>query len=533
MRIFQSRRFPPPQRLWRRLSLRNERHLYPRTCDLSGKKMASVFSPDSPYKIYDQDEWWSDRWDPTEYGRPFDYEKTFTENMRALLLDVPHQGLYTKNVENSYYSNYALNVKNCYFLFGAGESEDCLYSRFIHQSRDVVEGLSLFRCELCYEGVASDDCYDCRYFLNSRSCSSCTMIENCESCTNCMLCYGLYRAEHCILNRKVSKAEYDAFLASITPLTPEKIIELERSLAELKANLPLRGAHIYASEDCSGDMIYNCKNCHHAFDTIDSEDCYHISFAPRMRMCLDNTYTAPLGNRFCYEVCSTVGSEECMATFLCWHGSRVRYSFEINNCNELFACVGLKQKEYHILNKPYSPEAYEQEVRKIVTHMQKTGEWGEYLSPSLSFFAYNETVASEYFPLSKEQALQHGLRWRDKKPVSYDETQVVTPDPDIRNVSDDILNAVLLCGETGEPYKLTSAELRFYRKMNLPIPRFAPGTRHLRRHQKRQPRQLWQRHCDRSGKLVPTCLPDVPRGRHVFSSEAFTEAMRAGEFEQR
>ena len=43
----------------------------------------------------------------------------------------------------------------------------------------------------------------------------------------------------------------------------------------------------------------------------------------------------------------------------------------------------------------------------------KTGEWGEFFPSSLSPFGYNETVASEYFPLSKEEALKQGFNWSD------------------------------------------------------------------------------------------------------------------------
>jgi hypothetical protein len=37
--------------------------------------------------------------------------------------------------------------------------------------------------------------------------------------------------------------------------------------------------------------------------------------------------------------------------------------------------------------------------------MQETGERGEFFHRNLSPFGYNETVANEYFPLSKEEAI--------------------------------------------------------------------------------------------------------------------------------
>jgi hypothetical protein len=38
--------------------------------------------------------------------------------------------------------------------------------------------------------------------------------------------------------------------------------------------------------------------------------------------------------------------------------------------------------------------------------MEKNGERGEFFPSSLSSFGYNETVASELYPLSKEEAIK-------------------------------------------------------------------------------------------------------------------------------
>ena len=42
--------------------------------------------------------------------------------------------------------------------------------------------------------------------------------------------------------------------------------------------------------------------------------------------------------------------------------------------------------------------------------MITTGEWGEFFPSSLSPFGYNETVAQEYFPMSREDILASSLR---------------------------------------------------------------------------------------------------------------------------
>ena len=44
--------------------------------------------------------------------------------------------------------------------------------------------------------------------------------------------------------------------------------------------------------------------------------------------------------------------------------------------------------------------------------------WGEFFPASLSPFGYNETVANEYFPLTKDQAEKLGCgrmgKWREQ-----------------------------------------------------------------------------------------------------------------------
>ena len=69
----------PDCRQQRRLAFRNERKLYKRKCDATWKSIISIYSPDKPYKVYDSDFWWSDKWDPMDYGVDFNFEKSFFE----------------------------------------------------------------------------------------------------------------------------------------------------------------------------------------------------------------------------------------------------------------------------------------------------------------------------------------------------------------------------------------------------------------------------------------------------------------------
>jgi len=522
--VFDNKKFsvPAPKlcpscRQQRRLSMRNERSLYHRKCDLTGKEIVSIYSPESLYKVYDQEVWWGDKWDPLAYGRDFDFSKTFAENFRSLYLDVPHMSLYTINCENSYYTNYALEQKNCYLIFGGGVNEDCLYGKFISRCKDCVDCLAVYACQNCYQGAGSDDCYGCKFFTHCRNCSDGLMIEECSGCRNCIACFGLKMKEYCILNKQYDREEYEKIAEDFKYLTPEKIEDLKQRLNKLKETLPHVASHIYASENCSGESVYNCKNCHHAFDSKDSEDCKFIHFTPKTNDTYDCSFCSPYGTRFCYNVCSTVDLESSMACFYVWYGTNLYYSMECHHCSNIFGSVGLKMKQYCVFNKQYSKEEYEKLVVKIVEHMQKTGEWGEYFSYSTSPFYYNETIAKEYFPLNKEGVEKLGGNWLDEKLEMAKEGEYFVPPVDIREVSEDICGKVLKCEITGRVYKILPQELKFYKRMGLPIPRICSDQRHYDRIKSHGYCRLWIRSCDKCGKAIETVYK--PESREVVYCE--------------
>lgn len=461
-----------------RLAFRNERNLYYRNSDLSGKQVVTIYSPDKPYKVYDQDEWWGDGWDPLVFGQDFDFNRNFTDQFRELFLKLPRMSLHTIGNENSYYTCYSLYLKNCYLIFGAGYNEDCMYAKYMSFSNDCLDMLACYSCSFCYQGVGSDGCYNCRYFSHCRNCSDCTMIEDCIACKDCIACFGLRNKQYCVLNNQLSKEKYEEFAEKFKNLSYAQIETLKSQLEALKIDKPRISAHIYASEDSTGDALYNCKNCLQCFHLKESEDCKYLYNSPKSIATHDGVYTAPHGVQYSYNVCSTTGTN-LISTYFVWNCDNVYYSMDCQNSRNLFGCVGLKQKEYCIFNKQYTKEQYEELVPRIINHMQGTGEWGEYLSYKLAPCCYNETVAMEYFPLSKEEAQNLGASWYEgvKTVSNIASSEVVLPDT-IEGVTEDICNVTLKCAVMQKDFKVLPAELAFYKRAGIPIPRRCPDQRH-------------------------------------------------------
>jgi hypothetical protein len=183
----------------------------------------------------------------------------------------------------------------------------------------------------------------------------------------------------------------------------------------------------------------------------------------------------------------------------------------------------MKKHNYCILNKQYSKEEYEELIPKIIDHMKTTNEWGEYFPYELSPFAYNETVAHEYYPLTKEEVEKQGFKWKEMKDEIPKVEKIISASqlPDtIEEIPDDVLNWAIKCEETDRPFKIVKQELEFYRKMKLPIPHLHPDERHKRRMALRNPRKLWDRKCDKCEKEISTTYaPERPE--KVFCEECY------------
>ena len=115
---------PPPTwcplcRAQRRFSFRNERVLYKTKSAFSGKEIFSMFPPSSGVKVYENEAWNSDKWDPIDYGQDYNFSKDFFTQYFELFKKVPLRNLGVIFEVNSPYVNHATNPKNSY-LSAAG-----------------------------------------------------------------------------------------------------------------------------------------------------------------------------------------------------------------------------------------------------------------------------------------------------------------------------------------------------------------------------------------------------------------------------
>jgi hypothetical protein len=126
---------------------------------------------------------------------------------------------------------------------------------------------------------------------------------------------------------------------------------------------------------------------------------------------------------------------------------------------------------------------------------------GEFFPPECSYFSYNESVAQDYFPLSRDTVEEANGRWQEEfQMTAGKETILIGEIPDaIDDVPKSIVNEVLACEKCARNYRIVPAELAFYQRMKIPIPRCCFYCRNKDRFALRNPFTLWERQCDCAG----------------------------------
>jgi len=487
----------PIERLRRRMSYRNFRNLYRRRCDATGQEMLSMYeaSERAPFPVYEKDYWWSDQWDAKQFGRDFDFSRPFFPQYHALSRQVPRFNVANIQSENSSYSNHTLQAKNCFLVFGCVRNEDCLYGHIVWECKNCVDNLYIFRCEWCSQSVDLVDCYDVHYSSESTNCQECSFLHNCQNCRNCFGSVNLRNKQYVFFNEQLSKDAYLAEMKKISPFSEQTIMQATEYLHMLRQGAAYPSYFGLKCENVSGNHLYESSNLQYCFDVKKSEHSKYAFTGYGLEHCYDISFTGA-SSRFCVDCLTLSSCEEVRFSHLLNDCSNICYSEFCFSSYDLFGCNGLRRAEYCILNKQYSKDEYHQLKARIIEHMQSTGEWGEFFPMQISPFAYNESIASEYLPLTKDEVLARGLGWRDED--SETEEEVATPQSVASLVdpyAEEVCKLVFACESSGKRYKIIKPELSFYRRMKLPLPVYCPEVRHLRRMSLRAPRQLALRSC--------------------------------------
>ena len=130
-----------------------------------------------------------------------------------------------------------------------------------------------------------------------------------------------------------------------------------------------------------GIMIVNCENSDFCSYTWDAKDCYfdiagesnykcHYNlFVKYCENCIDNTFV--YNSQQCYE---SIFCYECFDLQYCEYAETCNncfYCYDIKSCSECILCTNLRWKKYHIFNKEYPKDQYEQIKKNLLENRDK------------------------------------------------------------------------------------------------------------------------------------------------------------------
>ena len=513
--------FCPECRLIRRLVHYSKRTLYKRDCTLCGKSTFSMYDHSNPAIVYCNTCWWSDEWDPMDYGMEYDPSRPFFSQIKELLGKTPWMalGVNQPTVINSDYCNAAGGLKNCYLVFYADFVEDSYYCDTVVHIKDCFDCFLTGYSEHCFECVNVTKCYRAYFCTDCDDSLDIYFSKNLVGCSDCFGCVNLRKKQYCIFNEQYSKEEYFEKLKGFDLSTHESMQKVRQETERLFMAYPHKYMHGSHNVGVTGDYVEHSKNSQHCFLVENVEDSKYlfIMYMRPTKDCYDYCFYGDNALRV-YESIKSGGDIDnvkfCNGCFP--DGRDLTYCHYCVGSSNLFGCVGLRKKDYCILNKQYTKEEYEELVPKIIEDMKKNSytdsrghiyAYGEFYPADFSPFAYNEAITQEFFPLTQANAQKQGFKWLEVEEKRYNITKNAVDLPQsIKDVDDSILNEVIACEHGGlcqhqcsTAFKIISQELSLYRRMNFSLPRLCPNCRHYERLKRSNPVKLYQRRCTCAG----------------------------------
>ena len=136
------------------------------------------------------------------------------------------------------------------------------------------------------------------------------------------------------------------------------------------------------------------KDCYLIFDADYDERCYYSVSIKNSTDVMDSYLVDE--NELCYENIASARNNSVFFSEDCEDCHNVYFSKDLAGCNDCFGCVGLRRKNYHVFNKPYSKEGYLKQTAEF--KFSSFNELGKIKEKALAFW------------LKHPQKYMHGLQ---------------------------------------------------------------------------------------------------------------------------
>lgn len=307
----------------------------------------------------------------------------FFQEFRKLAFSLPRVSTHNRASQNCDFSDFVSRSKNIYLSFFVNDAEDCYYSGHLMKCRDCVDSSYLSACELCYECVDCTNLYNCSFLQDSHQCSNCDYSYDLLHCKDCFGSFGLRNQQFRIFNKPYSEDDYRKKIHDLKKQPAAKILEALRP--EFDKHPRLFSRLLKGDERCFGDYIYFSKNCYLCYNVRNIENAAYASNIMDPEFSSSDIFDCNFGSNLhlCYECQNVFASSNCNFLENCANCADCEYAIFCYNCRNCFGCAYMMNKEYCILNRPFSREEYLALLKKIKGELKVAGLYGKPLAEIL------------------------------------------------------------------------------------------------------------------------------------------------------
>ena len=553
----------------------NDRHLYHRKDSFSGEKIISTHQEDSPMQIMEVKRY--RKMMAEDHGLKFarNPSEDIFHDFRELYQEFPQSSrLVYPGIENAEYASHIWRAKNLYLSYCVFvDCEDIYYSfRIIWKCKDVFSSYDAVEsCSNIYQSSTVGKSYDIFFSSNIVSSRQMLFCRDMNNSQECIFCCNQVNASYKVFNKQYSKEEYKNIKEDIYErIQDERQLNfLEKKYQNfLEENYIEQSLNMNNCEKVVWEITFDSKNSIHTFMSTAVENCVNIMNAGDDGK--DKNIYVINSVEFGTNCENVIGSSSfgmnIYNTFFSFKVANscknIYYSTDIESSEECMFCIGLRNKKFCILNKQYEKKQYFLLKEKIIEDLKGQWKWGDDLGWSFSPFPYNDTLAYDYFWVEKviyadgreevidkdsegivtifsddfisEAELDLGgdkkipIIWRTKtKEINIPEKHQLVDYADITNIQDiseDILKKVMLCKETGRPFRVIREELEFLKNKNLPLSFLHPEVRLEKLLWRRNLGRMYIWKSDLSGKDILSVYKTPPKWR-VYGSDEYIDFM--------
>ncbi|OGI59614.1 hypothetical protein A2814_03010 [Candidatus Nomurabacteria bacterium RIFCSPHIGHO2_01_FULL_38_19] len=168
-------------------------------------------------------------------------------------------------------------------IFNSGpNNENCAYSRGLISSRDVFDAYYGDEIENSYECVNVHKSNGVIYGQNVSDSINSRFIFNCSGCQNCFGCVNLRHKSYHFFNEPLDRKEWLKRVSEISG-SFSKTEEIKHKFSKFSLKFPHRQSNNLKITNCSGDYIFESKNCLQCFEV---SFCENISHSFSVKFCL-------------------------------------------------------------------------------------------------------------------------------------------------------------------------------------------------------------------------------------------------------